>query len=104
MSASLASNRPLANAPYVVVCALLGLVLGWIPVFLHGPIADKFNVLYIQGNIAVWGFYVARCSIGLWIGISVFPRSWALRGPLCGFLTLLPLTIVSLAMPGCGFT
>jgi len=93
-----------ARIPYAAVSIGLGLLLGWIPIFLHGPIAEKFNVLYIEGNIAVWGFYTARCSIGLWVGITALPRRWYLRGPMCGFLAMLPLTIVSLAMPGCGFT
>jgi hypothetical protein len=97
-----ARRPPLAGAPYRRVCVPVR--AGWIPVLLHGPIAEKFNVLYIQGSIAVWGFYAARCSIGFWVAITVMPRSWYLRGPLCGFLALLPLSIVSLAMPGCGFT
>jgi hypothetical protein len=104
MNTAAKRRPPLADAPYVAVCVALGLVAGWIPMFLHGPIAEKFNVLYIQGNIAVWGYYVARCSIGLWISLTVHPRRWYLRGPLCGFLALLPLTLVALAMPGCGFT
>ncbi len=104
MSASSQRRALLADAPYTAVCVALGLVAGWLPVLLHGPIAEKFNVLYIEGSVAVWGFYLARCSIGLWVGISVSPRSWILRGPLCGFLALLPLALVSLAMPGCGFT
>jgi hypothetical protein len=104
VSARAQRRPPLADVPYTAVCVALGLVAGWIPVLLHGPIAEKFNVLYIEGSVAVWGFYAARCSIGLWIGISVLPRRWYLRGPLCGFLALLPLTLVSLAMPGCGFT
>jgi hypothetical protein len=85
------------------VCAGLGLLLGWIPLWLHGPIREKFDVLYIQGSLAVWGWYVARMSIGFWIGVSTWPRPWWLRGPLFGFLALLPLTLVSLAMPGCGW-
>jgi hypothetical protein len=97
-------SAPLADVSYLALCSVLGLAAGWIPVFLHGPIVEKFNVLYIDGRIAVWGFYAARCSIGLWIGLTVLPRQWYLRGPLCGLLALLPLTIVSLAMPGCGFT
>ncbi len=104
MSSSVPRRPPLAGVSYLAVCVGLGLVAGWIPIFLHGPIAEKFNVLYIQGSIAVWGFYVARCSIGLWVGLTVMPRRWYLRGPLCGFLAMLPLTLVSLAMPGCGFT
>ena len=104
MSEGVQRRAPLADASYLAVCAALGLAAGWIPVFLHGPIVEKFNVLYIDGSIAVWGFYTARCSIGLWIGLTVLPRQWYLRGPLCGLLALLPLTLVSLAMPGCGFT
>ena len=99
-----ALGAPLAGLPYPLVCVALGLLLGWIPVLLHGPIQEKFNVLYIQGSIAVWGFYGARCSIGLWVGLTTLPRQWFFRGPLCGFLALLPLTVISLAMPGCGFT
>jgi hypothetical protein len=89
--------------PYPLVCTLLGLVLGWLPWWIHGPIAEKFNVLYIRGVIAVWGFYTARCMIGFLVGVTRWPRPWYLRGPLFGFLALLPLTVVSLAMPGCGF-
>jgi len=88
---------------YPLVCTALGLVLGWLPWLIHGPIAEKFNVLYIQGGIAVWGFYTARCMIGFLVGVTRWPRPWCLRGPLFGFVALLPLTLVSLAMPGCGF-
>jgi hypothetical protein len=87
-----------------VVCLLLGLALGWIPAFIHGPIAHKFNVLYIQGSIAVWAYYGSRLLVGWWVGISVWPRPWFVRGPLCGFLGLLPVSLISLATPGCGFT
>lgn len=104
MSEAVSRRPPLAGVPYLAVCLALGLVAGWIPILLHGPIAEKFNVLYIEGRIAVWGFYFARCSIGFWVGATVFPRRWYLRGPLCGLLVMLPLTVVSLAMPGCGFT
>lgn len=104
MSERAPRRPPLADASYPAVCVALGLVAGWIPVFLHGPIAEKFDVLYIEGSIAVWGYYVARCSIGLWVGIGVWPRRWYLRGPLVGFLALLPLAILALATPGCGFT
>ena len=87
---------------YLLVCVVLGLLVGWIPMFLHGPIAYKFNVLYINGAIAVWGYYVARLAIGFLVGITRWPERWWLRGPLCGILMLLPLTIVALATPGCG--
>ena len=87
---------------YLLVCTALGLVLGWIPMFLHGPIAEKFDRLFVTGAIAVWGWYTARLSIGFWVGVSRWPRQWWLRGPLVGALALFPLTLVSLATPGCG--
>lgn len=88
--------------PYVVVCTAIGLALGWIPMLLHGPIPEKYNVLYIHGAIAVWGWYTARLLIGFVVGITWWPRPWWLRGPLVGFMMLFPLTLVSLATPGCG--
>jgi len=94
----------LSGVPYLLVCSVLGLGLGWLPMLFHGPIPEKFNVLYIQGDVAIWAFYGARCSIGLWVGLTALPRQWFLRGPLCGFLVMLPLTVISLAMPRCGFT
>lgn len=90
--------------PYPLLCALLGLALGWIPAWLHGPIAHKFNVLYIRGAIAVWAYYSARLLIGFFVGITAWPRQWFLRGPLCGFLVMLPVTFIALATPGCGAT
>jgi hypothetical protein len=84
------------------VCTLLGLVLGWAPVLFHGPIPEKFDLLYIKGSIAVWAYYSARLLIGFVVGISVWPERWWLRGPLVGFLTMLPVTFVALATPGCG--
>ncbi len=92
-----------ARAPYVLVCTVLGLVLGWVPLLLHGPIPEKFDVLYIRGSVAVWAFYSARLSIGFLVGVSAWPVRWYLRGPLLGFLALLPVTFVALATPGCGF-
>jgi hypothetical protein len=41
-------------------------------------------------------------AFGFWVGVATWPARWWLRGPLCGFLTLFPLTLVSLGMPGCG--
>src|SRR5438876_1126173 len=82
---------------------MAGLVLGWLPIFVHGPIPQKFNVLYIRGATAVWAFYTARLLIGFLVGITAWPRPWYVRGPLCGFLALFPLTLISLAMPGCGW-
>jgi hypothetical protein len=95
-------KAPLERAPYLAVCVALGLGLGWLPMFLHGPIAEKFDVLYIEGRIAVWSYYVARCAIGFWVGATAFPRRWWLRGPLIGALVVFPLTLISVAMPGCG--
>jgi hypothetical protein len=90
--------------PYPLLCTLLGLVLGWVPIFLHGPIAEKFNVLYIRGAIAVWAWYYARMAIGFYVGITRWPERWWLRGPLCGFLSIFPLGLISVATPNCGFT
>jgi hypothetical protein len=90
--------------PYTILCTLLGLALGWLPMLLHGPIAEKYDVLYIRGATAVWGWYSARLLIGFVVGITVWPRRWWLRGPLCGLLMMFPLGWVSLATPGCGFT
>ncbi len=93
----------LRAVPYPVVCAVLGLLLGWLPALVHGPIPEKFNVHYIDGSIAVWGHQSARLLVGLLVGLTVWPERWWLRGPLVGFLALLPVTFVSLAMPECGF-
>jgi len=89
--------------PYAALCAVLGVLVGWFPVLLHGPIPQKFNVLYIRGATAVWAFYTARLLIGFVVGITGWPRRWYLRGPLCGLLMMFPLTLISLAMPGCGW-
>jgi len=71
---------------------------------LHGPIPEKFDLLYIRGAIAVWAWYAARLMIGFLVGFSVWPRRWWVRGPLCGLLALLPPGLVALATPGCGPT
>lgn len=94
----------LQRFPYPLVCAVLGLALGWLPMIFHGPIPEKYNIHYIRGAIAVWGWYVARALIGLLVGITSSPARWYLRGPLCGLLMLLPLGFVSLATPECGPT
>jgi hypothetical protein len=90
--------------PYLLVCLGVGLPLAWAPVLfsLHGPIPQKFDVLYIQGNVAIWSYYTARMLIGFWVGITAWPAPWWLRGPLCGFLAVFPLTLISVVMPGCG--
>jgi len=95
--------KRVVRVPYALVCTGLGLVLGWLPRLVHGPIAQKFNVLYIRGAVAVWAFYSARLLIGFLVGISRWPGPWYLRGPLCGLLAMFPLTLISLAMPGCGW-
>ena len=89
--------------PYPLLCALVGFAVGWLPMLVHGPIPEKYDVLYIQGNVAVWGWYLARSLIGFLVGITRWPGAWYLRGPMCGVLMMLPLGIVSLATPGCGF-
>jgi hypothetical protein len=91
------------SIPYPLLCTLLGLVFGWLPWFVHGPIHEKFDVLYIRGPIAVWGFYSARLLIGFFVGVTRWPSRWYLRGPLCGFLCIFPLGLIALATPGCGF-
>jgi hypothetical protein len=88
--------------PYPLLCSLLGLAIGWLPILVHGPIPEKYNVLYIRGAVAVWGWYTARLLIGFVVGITRWPTSWYLRGPLVGFMMLFPLGLVSLATPGCG--
>ena len=90
--------------PYPLVCALLGLVLGWAPMLVHGPIPEKFDVFYINGSVLVMGFYLARVMIGTVVGVTVVPAAWYFRGPLCGALMMLPLGFVVLATPGCGGT
>ncbi len=86
---------------YALVCLLAGLIFGWVPGLLHGPIPFKYDVLHMDGSIVVAGFYTARLLIGLMVGITWFPAKWYLRGPMCGFLTMFPLTLISLATPGC---
>ena len=87
---------------YVVLCTAIGLVLGWLPRLVHGPIPYKFDVLGIRGAVAVWAWYSARLLIGFLVGITTWPPAWYVRGPLCGLLMLFPLGIVALATPGCG--
>jgi hypothetical protein len=91
-----------SRLPYPLVCVAIGLLIGWLPMLVHGPIPYKFNVLGIRGDIAVWAWYLMRMLIGLAVGVTVLPRAWWLRGPLCGFLLMFPLTLVNLAVPGCG--
>ena len=90
--------------PYPLLCTLLGLVLGWLPWLVHGPNPMKFGMLHIHGAIAVWAFYASRLMIGFFVGITNWPRPWYLRGPLCGFLIMLPVALIALATPRCEFT
>ena len=87
---------------YPLLCALCGFVLGWIPMFLHVPIPEKFDLFYLRGAVAVWSWYAARLLVGVMVGITWWPPRWYLRGPLCGFLMILPCGIMSLAVPTCG--
>ena len=89
-------------AAYILLCTTLGLALGWLPMLVHGPIPYKYAILGMRGDIAVRGWYLARLLIGFSVGVTVWPRPWWVRGPLCGLLALFPLSIVSLATPGCG--
>ena len=90
------------RVPYAPLCTVLGLALGWLPMLIHGPIPEKYNVLYINGAVAVWGWYTARMLIGFAVGITSWPPRWYVRGPLVGLMMLFPLSLVSLATPGCG--
>jgi hypothetical protein len=92
----------LQRVPYPLLCAAVGLPLAWLPPLVHGPIPYKFNVLGMQGGLAVWAFYSARMLIGLLVGITSRPQRWYLRGPLCGLLAMFPVTLIALATPGCG--
>ena len=96
-------RAPLAGWPYALVCTLLGLGLAWVPKLFHGPAPAKYDVLYINGSLAVWAFYGARLLVGFWVGITRWPARWWLRGPLCGFATLLPHAIMLFATPGCHY-
>ena len=92
----------MSGLPYPLVCAVLGFGLAWVPYFLHGPIPEKFDPHLLEGSVTVWAFYTARMLIGFFVGISSWPHPWWLRGPLVGFLCLLPLAFVSLSVPECG--
>jgi hypothetical protein len=81
---------------------LLGLVLGWLPWLVHGPIPQKFDLFYLKGSVIVWAWYAARMLIGFWVGVARWPARWWLRGPLCGALVMLPLGFISLGIPTCG--
>lgn len=88
--------------PYALLCTLLGLALGWVPMIAHGPIPYKFDAYGLRGTTAVWGWYTARLSVGFLVGVTTWPGTWWLRGALCGLVMLLPLGFISLANPMCG--
>jgi len=88
---------------YITVCTVLGLVIGWLPLLAHGPIPYKFDTVRMNGAVAVWAFYLARLLIGLLVGITRSPARWFLRGPLCGLVMMAPVSLISLAIPGCGW-
>lgn len=89
---------------YILLCTVVGVAIGWLPRLLHGPIPWKFDVHYIRGEIAVWNWYLARSLIGFFVGITIWPRRWWVRGPLIGFLMLLPPGMVTYANPECGMS
>jgi hypothetical protein len=103
LSAQPSATTPAVRLPYPVLCTVLGLVLGWLPAFFHGPIREKFDLLRVHGAVAVWGFYSARLLIGFLVGITRWPARWWLRGPLCGVVMMVPVGLIALATPGCGF-
>jgi len=55
-----------------------------------------------RGVCTLLGFYLARLLIGSFVGNTSWPERWWLRGPLCGFLGMLPAGIILLGVPGCG--
>lgn len=93
---------PFAGLRYFLTCLVLGLFLGWLPMLVHGPVPEKWDIHGVNGSMLVWGYHVARLSIGMWVGISTLPSAWYLRGPVCGALAMLPLGLVGLANPLCG--
>jgi hypothetical protein len=90
--------------PYTLLCTVLGLGLGWLPILFHGPIPQKFDLVRINGAIAVWAYYTSRMMIGFMVGAGSWPERWYLRGPLFGALLMLPVGFISVATPNCGFT
>jgi hypothetical protein len=98
-------SRPLLpRRSYSLVCTLAGLVYGWLPVLVHGPIPAKLTIARLNGSVAVWTYYGSRLLIGFMVGCGVWPRAWWARGPLYGVLLMLPPGMLALATPGCGFT
>lgn len=87
---------------YVALCTALGLVLGWLPGLVHGPIPEKWSIHGVDGDLVVWCYVAGRLSIGLWVGLTSLPEAWYLRGPLCGALAMLPIAMLGLSNQYCG--
>jgi hypothetical protein len=64
----------LRTVPNPVLCTLLGLVVGWVPLLIHGPHPYKFTMWGLHGAVAVWGFYTARMLVGFLVGITRWPE------------------------------
>ena len=89
---------------YPLLCAAIGFVIGWTPKLFHGPIPEKFDYYQLHGSFMVWAFYLSRLLIGVFVGITVLPRRWYVRGPLLGAVLMVPPGFISLATPTCGPT
>ena len=87
---------------YIFLCTAIGLALSWVPAYIHGPIREKWDYYYLNGGWAIWTWYLARAGVGFFVGITVWPTRWWVRGPLIGMLLLLPPCMMSLANPLCG--
>jgi hypothetical protein len=90
------------SGAYVLLCTVVGLVAGWLPVLLHGPIPQKLDAARLNGALAIWTYYGARLLIGFMVGTGVWPATWWMRGPLYGILLMLPPGFLALGTPGCG--
>ncbi len=88
---------------YLLLCSVVGVVLGWLPPLVHGPIPEKWDVFYVNGSVLVWAFYLDRMLIGFLVGATVWPRAWYLRGVTSAVIAMGPLGFVSLANRYCGF-
>lgn len=84
---------------YRVVCIATGALgasaAGWI----LGPRPELFLAHDIAGEITVWAYHASRLAVGVWVAISVWPRPWLVRGPLCGALAMVPVAWISQALP-----
>ena len=65
-------------------------------------IRKPVTVLMITMIVVIFGI-VSLTTIGLLVGITRYPSAWFVRGPLCGLLMMAPVTVISLATPGCGW-